>query len=230
MSERICKGCGREFIPNTGKQQFCNSEITKKCEVCGSEFTYICNSMNHSRTTCSYKCARQLGMTKSTLPTRKCKWCNKEFIPRTSRQMYCDNTHYQKCVVCGKEFEIIPARDNTVKTCSKDCRYKLASSNHDFDAVMRKQRATLRAKYGVNNAMQIDGVVDKIKTTNLKKYGEGNILASQYGKELSKKTIREKYGVDYVSQCPEIKRKMTASSRLSKLERRICDLFNNYNI
>ena len=253
MPQRICKGCGREFISNTGKQQFCNNEITKKCEVCGSEFTYKCDSMNHSRTTCSYKCARQLGMTKSTLPTRKCKWCNKEFIPRTSRQMYCDDTHYQKCVVCGKEFEIIPARDNTVKTCSKDCRYKLASSNHDFDAVMRKQRATLRAKYGVNNAMQIDDVVDKVKATNLKKYGEnyytqtaqykdkaeqtslkkygkGNILASQYGKELSKKTIREKYGVDYVSQCPEIKRKMTANSRISKLERRICDLFNNYNI
>lgn len=276
MPQRICKGCEREFTSNTGKQQFCNNKITKKCEVCGKEFTYKCDSMNHSRTTCSYKCARQLGMTKSTLPTRKCKWCNKEFIPRTSRQMYCDNTHYQKCVVCGREFEIIPARDNTVKTCSKDCRYKLTSSNHDFDAVMRKQRATLRAKYGVNNAMQIDGVVDKIKTTNLKKYGEnyytqtpqykdkaeqtslkkygvkhhlqsksiiqkrietclkkygeGNILASQYGKELTKKTIREKYGVDYVSQCPEIKRKMTANSRLSKLERRISDLFNNYNI
>lgn len=207
MSHRICKGCGREFIPNTGKQQFCNNKITKKCEVCGKEFTYICNSMNHSRTTCSYKCARQLGMTKSTLPTRKCKWCNKEFIPRTSRQMYCDNTHYQKCVVCGKEFEIIPARDNTVKTCSKDCRYKLASSNHDFDAGVRKQRATLRAKYGVNNAMQIEGVVDKVKATNLKKYG-----------------------IEHLSQCPEIKRKMTASLNPSKLERRICDLFNNYNI
>ena len=207
MPQRICKGCGREFIPNTSKQQFCNNEITKKCEVCGSEFTYICNSMNHSRTTCSYKCARQLGMTKSTLPTRKCKWCNKEFIPRTSRQMYCDNTHYQKCVVCGKEFEIIPAIDNTVKTCSKDCRYKLASSNHDFDAVMRKQRATLRAKYGVNNAMQIDGVVDKVKATNLKKYG-----------------------IEHLSHCPEVKRRMTASLNPSKLERRICDLFDNYNI
>lgn len=141
MSQRICKGCGREFIPNTGKQQFCNNEITKKCEV------------------------------------------------------------------CGKEFEIIPARDNTVKTCSKDCRYKLASSNHDFDAGVRKQRATLRAKYGVNNAMQIDGVVDKVKTTNLKKYG-----------------------VEHLSHCPEVKRRMTASLNPSKLERRICDLFNNYNI
>lgn len=207
MSQRICKGCGREFIPNTGKQQFCNNEITKKCEVCGSEFTYICNSMNHSRTTCSYKCARQLSMTKSTLPLRKCKWCGKEFIPRTSRQMYCDDTHYQKCVVCGKEFEIIPARDNTVKTCSKDCRYKLASSNHDFESDMKKIRATLRAKYGVNNAMHIDGVVDKIKATNLKRYG-----------------------VEHLSHCPEVKRRMTASLNPSKLERRICDLFNNYNI
>lgn len=276
MPQRICKGCGREFIPNTGKQQFCNNEITKKCEVCGNEFTYICNSMNHSRTTCSYKCARQLGMTKSTLPMRKCKWCNKEFIPRTSRQMYCDDTHYQKCVVCGSEFKIIPARDDTVKTCSKDCRYKLASSNHDFDAVMSTLRERLKEKYGVDNIMKLPEVVDKIKTTNLKKYGkdyytqtpqykdkaeqtslkkygvkhhlqsksiiqkrietclkkygEGNILASQYGKELTKKTIREKYGVDYVSQCPEIKRKMTANSRSSKLERRICDLFNNYGI
>ena len=273
---RICKGCGKEFHPSARKQFYCNCEKSRICEICEKEFTYKCDSMNHSKTTCSYKCARQLSMTKSTLPTRKCKWCNKEFIPKTSRQMYCDDTHYQKCVVCGKEFKIIPSRDDSVKTCSKDCRYKLASSNHDFDAGVRTLRERLKEKYGVDNIMKLPGVVDKIKATNLKKYGKdyytqtaqykerveqtslkkygvkhhaqsksiiqkrietcikkygrGNILASQYGKELSRKTIREKYGVEFISQCPEIKRKMTANSRLSKLERRICDLFDNYNI
>lgn len=61
-----------------------------------------------------------------------CKWCGKEYVPNSSRQMYCSDEcrkavlrEYENtlktltCMVCGKEFQ---AKRNSVASRCYDCR------------------------------------------------------------------------------------------------------------
>lgn len=102
---------------------------------------------------------------------RKCKWCGNEFIPKTARDVYCKGVHYQTCIVCGRQFEVDVRAHPETKTCSKECRYKLATKNHDYVAGVEHQRESFQKKYGVDNAMQISGVIERIKTSNRERYG-----------------------------------------------------------
>jgi len=276
---RICKVCGQEFHPTARKQFCCGRDIKKKCVICGSEFDGKCTTSDN-KMTCSKKCSAELvkrkreSSAKATL--KKCKWCGREFHPTSARQAYCNEKHYQTCVVCGNKFEIHPEIDNTIKTCSKECRYKLAKQNTDNEQMVATIKATMQERYGVDNAMQLSSSKDKIKETNLEKYGtewytqteeykdkaretcrekygvdhhlqaqevidkrtdtvrekyhSNNIFSSEFGKQRVRERMQELYGVDNPSQYPEFKRKATKNARVSKLEQRICDLFDNYCI
>ena len=55
---------------------------------------------------------------------RICKLCNKEFIPKSSRQLYCKDPIEKRCPVCGDVFIIYCQPDNPT-TCSKsECKKK----------------------------------------------------------------------------------------------------------
>lgn len=213
---RICKVCGREFHPTSRKQYCCNQLVPRMCECCGKEFLTICSTSN-TKTTCSEECKVALIKKKQEASAankvRRCKWCGKEFTPTSSRQVYCNDTHYQTCVVCGKKFEIDPKKDVSVKTCSKECRYKLMSSSTDREASIAAQKASLQKKYGVENVMQIPGVVEKLKQANLGKYGTEWYAQTDEYKERVKQTDLEKYGYEHHLSSPEVMEKRRQTVR-----------------
>lgn len=277
---RVCPGCGKEFHPTARKQTYCGKEVVRYCVVCKSPFTVKCTARNNNKQTCSRKCANILASRSReslyTNQTRICKWCGKEFHPKSVRQLYCDDIHYNKCVVCGKEFVVNPAIHDITQTCSPECRYTLAVQNRDIETEKEHLKATLESKYGVSNIMDLEDVKAKIiKTnrerygadhytqtaeykekskitdqakygvdhhlqspavkakraeTNLVKYGATNVFASEYGKFRVKSQMVAKYGVVNPSQLKEFKAKATRSARTSKLEYRICQILDNYNI
>lgn len=173
MKTQICKRCGETFITENKRQLYCKQIKQKSCPICGSKIEYICDLK--VKETCSKKCqmilANQRKQKNLENTKRICKWCGKEFTPMHPRDRYCRNTHYKTCVVCGKEFQIQPDVDPHTNTCSKECKSKLMSQNHDFQNEHEAQKKTLMERYGVENAMQIPGMVDKIKETNVRKYG-----------------------------------------------------------
>ena len=254
---RTCKCCGESYHPKSTRQQCCNKPIKVPCAVCGKLMDQICTFSKQNITcskTCSTSLANQSRESTAQQQTRTCKWCGKEFHPKTVRDFYCEGPHYAICEVCGKQFEITGRIDTHNKTCSEKCRYLSAKRNTDTQAMQAALKATMLKRYGVENAMQIPGTVDKIKattkerygtewytqtdeyrrsvkTTSLSKYGTTHPLASKvvqakradtikkrYGvsnvfqdacvKEQVKATNLAKYGVEYISQSPEIHRRM----------------------
>lgn len=211
---RICKLCGQEFHPTARKQFCCNQMKPRKCEACGKEFLTLCSTAN-TTSTCSKECQVALIKKKressAASAVKICKWCGKEFHPTSVRQAYCSDVHYQTCVVCGKKFVIDPQKDSSVKTCSKECRYKLMSSSTDREASVASQKASMLSKYGVENAMQIPGVVDKLKQSNKEKYGTEWYTQTDEYKERVAATDMQKYGVAHHLQSQEVIEKRTAT-------------------
>ena len=171
--ERKCKQCGKKFTTIFYKQMYCNEEKEKTCPVCGKSFKYVCNSF--VRETCGdVHCQATFIKTKRRSAIsdqiRICKWCGKKFHPKEIRDVYCYDKHYKKCVICGKDFEIDVRKDQNVETCSKECMSKLMSQNHDYVKGAQTHKANLLAKYGIENTMQIPGVIDTMKANNVAKY------------------------------------------------------------
>lgn len=233
-----------------------------------------------NKQTCSRQCSAKLAKQHRELSAKQliktCKWCGKEFIPKSVRDVYCDGPHYSTCTMCGKQFEINVRYTTIPKTCSKECRYSSAILNRDIEQAERNYKDAMIAKYGVDNPMKLDDTINKIRETNHQRYGvdwytqtdeykervketslekygvdhflsaestiekrkktcesrygSDNIFSSPFGMERVRKSMKEKYGVINPSQYLEFKRKATKSAKNSSLERRIENLFNNYNI
>lgn len=165
---KICKGCGRKFISKSNRQQYCGEMVDVTCPICGKTFQTRCSS--NMKKTCSESCNAQYikkqRESSAKLSTKICKWCGAEFHPLTVRDVYCRNQHYQTCLICGKQFEVDPRTNPDTKTCSDGCRYKLMMQNTDKDHRNQLQKEAFMKKYGVENLVQIEGVIDKIKSTN----------------------------------------------------------------
>lgn len=211
---RTCKVCGVVFHPTSRKQECCNRLKTVNCLICGKEMEVKCTT-GYVKKTCSRECglmySKQLKSESEISVTRKCKWCGKEFTPTTSRNVYCDGPHYQTCAVCGKQFQIDLTTHPEVKTCSKECKNALSLQNRDIAKEQEHLKRTLLDKYGVDNAMRIEGTKDKLKQTNLEKYGSEWYTQTQEYKDNVKQTSLEKYGVEHHLQSAEVIAKRTAT-------------------
>lgn len=216
---RICKICGEVFHPTARKQYCCNRPREKTCVICGKPFTVLCNTDYLSKQTCSPSCSaklRKLTLANNASTTVKhCKWCGAAFHPRTPRDEYCDNVHYQTCVVCGKRFEIDVRHNAQVKTCSRECKNTLSLQNRDLVKEREHFVAAMKAKYGVDNAVKIPTVLDKIKETNLSKYGKEWYTQTEEYKDKVKATSQINYGTDHFLSNPDVieKRKSTCLGR-----------------
>lgn len=60
--------------------------------------------------------------------------------------------------------------------------------------------------------LQVEGVKEKRKQTNLKKYGSENVFAAESVKEKIKATNISRYGVENYSSTPECKNKVNATN------------------
>lgn len=213
--ERECKGCGTKFTTIFYKQMYCNEEKEKPCVICGKLIQYKCNSFVPE--TCSSTCQAVLVKTKRRAniadEVRICKWCGKEFHPKEVRDVYCEGPHYKKCAICGKDFEVDVRRDPYVETCSKECMGRLMSQNHDYAKGSQTHKKNLLEKYGVENSMQIPGVVDTMIKNNLAKYGTKWYMQTDAYRESVKKSCQEKYGVDHHLQAKEVKEKRAETVR-----------------
>ena len=172
----VCKRCGREYHPNSTRQMFCRLPTIVKCEICGKDIETICS--NRLPRTCSDKCANDLANKSRTDAVSnvklKCKWCGKEFVPKTKFDVYCRDKHYMNCVVCGKSFEMDPRHKEHSNTCSLECKKILSLQNRDIESEKEHLKQTLLSKYGVENPMQIPYVKDKMRETCKIRYGKDN--------------------------------------------------------
>lgn len=215
---RVCKVCGEPFHPTARKQYCCNKDKVIHCIVCGKDIHIKCNTDYHKQT-CSPECAAEVIKTRrkasANQTTKICKWCGKEFVPDSARDVYCKGTHFQICEVCGKEFEIDVRTDRSVRSCSPKCKAILQAKNRDFDREHQHQVDTMMTKYGVDNPAKLPSFRESAKATNRQKYGADWYTQTKEYAESVRNTSVDKYGVEHFLQSEEIKskRKDTCRSR-----------------
>lgn len=218
METKICEKCGQSFVPRRRDQRCCNRLMTAHCAVCGKEIQIKCNFNNPAQTCGDPDCIKQLSNMKrsqtSMQSERICKLCGKPFHPKNSNQAYCDNQHFASCKYCGNLF-IVDDPSNVPKTCSEECRYKLAKQNTDLESALHKMQETMRIKYGVDNAMKLTSTKDKITATNTDRYGTAYYSQTSQYKDQLKRTSQMKYGVDHPLQSNEVidRRNQTVKER-----------------
>lgn len=114
--------------------------------------------------------------------TKKCEYCGKMFLAKSSRQKYCGED-YKKCVVCGNVFLFSPLYQKNKQTCSKECEKKL-------------REKTVEKQYGdgIHNVFQTSEVKEKSKETLIQKYGEDHYSKTDEFKKRYSQTMNDKYG------------------------------------
>lgn len=217
MEERICLSCGEVFLPRRKDQRYCGKIKLATCTVCGKEFERKCAAP--VKMTCSRKCNIEYikiqQEASSQKETKMCKFCGKEFRPKSSRSEYCNGPHYSKCVVCGKEFHVLDVQSYVPQTCSDECRWILSKAHVDNEKMVDTLKKTMMDKYGVENAMDLQSSKDKIVATNREKYGADYYTQTDEYRQKVKQTNLEKYGVDHHLKSQEVRNKInqTVSER-----------------
>lgn len=129
MREKVCPICKIKFIPKSSRQTYCKNPVTKRCIVCGEEFTTVC-SPDAAKTCSNSDCKKKAGQAALINAKRICKLCGREYKPTSTTQQFCNAEVLRKCEICGKEFTIrCTAEEFKRRTCSFDCQQKLASEN-----------------------------------------------------------------------------------------------------
>lgn len=228
---RKCILCGKEFEAQ-GSQTTCEGPHYKTCVVCGNKFEY--KHISDKRKTCSRKCWTELRKKNLTAKERECAYCGQPFVSYSSSAKYCSGPHFATCVVCGNQFELDLSVGYALcdfpRTCSRECtvkliqqtnidRYGFASPHQSEEARQwfrdksisneAERQAKNMAKYGVRNPSQFPGVKKKISDK----------ISSEENQAKMRRTMQERYGVDYAMQSSEL----AAKQRWKKSTDIACD-------
>lgn len=105
-------------------------------------------------------------LSESSPGVKHCVACGKLFVPKSGKQKNCLRTHFKKCVVCGKEFDV--NLSNGLKQlpvcCSKECRAVYKAFIAKSPEVVEKSKKTNLSRYGVENGAQSTQSRAKIKS------------------------------------------------------------------
>lgn len=207
---KTCVICGKEFETTSNRRTYCYDTHYSICKICGKTFKLSYDNWKNNKETCSSKCYHKLHPETKKKYKCICKACGKQFLSSSENSDICSGDHYITCAICGKVFKATKEQiRGGTKTCSRKCSRQLASN-------------TVYEKYGVTNVFSSPEVQEQIRRTNLRRYGYANPMSNPEiaAKSAEKRyehineimnTVRnrnkEKYGVDWVMQVPEIREK-----------------------
>lgn len=160
-----------------------------------------------------------------------CKFCGKEFLPRSNFQQYCKGPHIRNCPVCGKEYNETNSENlkRPPHACSYECRTKLRtktsierygiSAPGNNPEARKKASETMMKKLGVPYAQMSEEIKNKSKETMMNKYGVDNAMKVKEFVNKSVDTQKEKYGGVLAFNQPNIKnnRKISDDNKISCL-------------
>lgn len=227
MHSNICKECGKVFETSNSRKKYCNNQHYRKCSVCGKIFPISISELYSDKKSCSDECRSKLieshQKSKYCNIEKICKICGKHYISKGKDDGICDGPHYRVCEVCGKSF--LANRQQLLsktKTCSKECRYQLARKvtldrfGNDVgkwsSELIERQKATMKSRYSVDNAMKSEKFRDKSRQTCLERYGETSFTKTADFSERCIQTNRKRYGVDWEAQTDKHKNAVIRTS------------------
>lgn len=94
-----------------------------------------------------------------------CKYCGKEFDSRYKDVQVCKKCKNRPCEICGKPFVHEWPYDQ--HCCSKACREIFLKDPERNKVLTEQRKATIQAKYGVDNVSKLDAVRKKIQRSKI---------------------------------------------------------------
>lgn len=172
------------------------------------------------------------------LSPRNCKFCGKEFIPNSAKQVYCKGTHIRICPICGKEYieDNVENLKRPEVACSYKCRaestrktsldkYGTVAPGNNKEA-REKSKKTMLDRYGVEYAMQSEELRDKAKAALIEKYGVDNASKSQELVDKRIETNIQRHGHPAAFMLPENQ----SHSPISKTNKRFAEKLERIGI
>jgi hypothetical protein len=99
----------------------------------------------------------------------------------------------RQCIKCSEDFTSL--KSETKGFCSKECRYAYLSENKD--AMLEKQHATNKEKYGYAFPTHNKGIIESIRQTAIERYGNNHPRFSDESMKKRIQTCINKYGKPY---------------------------------
>ena len=153
-----------------------------------------------------------------------CQYCGREYLHWNGKSKYCDGPHYATCVVCGKKFEFDISKGRIPNCCSKQCTEKLKRQTclNKYGTEVASKSVEVRKKLSESGYRSLDAR----KRTCLERYGCENpssnpdirrkiseSVRSEDCANKTKRTMNERYGVDYAMQSKELFQKHAKASK-----------------
>ena len=207
---RTCKYCGKEFIPQSSRDEYCNGPHYATCEVCGKQFL-VTGRYNHINKTCSDACSYISAKRNTDMPTMV------QHLKETLLEKYGVENSSQIPGVLDKAKQTSLERygveyytqTQEYKDRVKDTDLKKYGSEHHLSSpeVIEKRRQTVATKYGVDNVFQADSIKAKVQQTCVDRYGVPFVTQNSDISERIKQTNISKYGVEHAMMLPEYQEK-----------------------
>ena len=185
---KICKECGKEFIPKSGTQKYCTGPHITTCEFCGKDISYTCSPREKPRF-CSKAC-RESWKRQNSL---------KKYGVENVSQL---SSVRKKISERNKSDEVIKKRESTCLerygvtnvSKSKDVKAKL-SDIMTSDEFKQKRDSTCLERYGYVHPMSNPNIIEKRKKTYVNRYGRNGRLynSEDYAKIMTDSSKSEEY-------------------------------------
>lgn len=177
---RICKACGKEFIPKTARDAYCAGPHFRRCEVCGKEYEYNPKRKDAAKT-CSSECRY-----KATIENRDQKAATEAHRRALMSKYGVDNS--AKIPGASKKAKQTNLIRYGVESYTQTAEYK------------KRIKSTCRKKYGVDHHLQAEKVKAKRRATCRERYGCDNVFAAPEIKQKIGDSIESRYGVRNAGQ------------------------------
>lgn len=193
---RKCLECGREFIPRSGTQRYCDGPHTTYCKICGKEIQYTC-SPNVKPNYCSQECINK-GHEQTVM---------KRYGVKNVSEL---QSVRDKISAKNKSEEVVKKREQTclerygaTNPSKSDIIKEKLSSIMKSEEFLKKREQTCIQRYGTPSPMQSDAMKEKLRKSNQRKYGVDWVCQSKQWKDKMIETNMQKYGVPYYCMTEE---------------------------
>ncbi len=170
--EKICKFCGKKFVPKSVRDAYCDGPHYKTCVVCGKQFEVNPKERRQLNETCSKEC-RYISAKRNTNMDQMIKTLKTTMLKRYGVENSVD----------------IPGVREKIKNTVKD-RYGVEWYTQT-DEYKEHVKKTSIEKYGVEHYLASEEIKKKRSKTNLDRYGTENVFASEEIKSKIKSTLIE---------------------------------------
>lgn len=193
--QQFCsKKCSNNMEGKHKPREIVEEQLDVECQACNSKFKSLQSLSNHL----------MHNQKNNSHPTIK------EYY-----DMHLKKEGEGNCITCGKPSNFAGLVKGYNPYCSRKC------SISDSKNRILKSQQTIKEKYGVDNASQLDWVKQKKIDTCKENYGVDHPQQNRAIIEKSNQSNLEKYGTIRASQNEEIKRKIIATAKLHSEESQI---------